>query len=336
LKLKHALKTIYSQPPSIVLLKILRLICRQWQSNIAQKLDYLRPTYTQGFSRVSAPLGTFLKKPALDALITDSKQTLALADLYLNHTFDLLGSGWAQVKHGMECSGLERYRYSMGSFCKPDPQGAWLNNRINTSNKSYSKNIWRMISSEYIPIDWQLDFKSGYRWQETKPALQCSPAPLPGVDIKVPWELSRMQHLPQLACAYGLASHNAEGAQSPESYSNEFRNQILDFIATNPPRFGVNWHCPMDIGIRVSNWLVAYDLFKAQGVSFDPEFEQVFKNSVYDHGLHIIQNLEWNPRKSIRGWPFVSRNSYAPWMNNFIPMVQISKRRPVTTGFLQK
>ena len=36
-------------------------------------------------------------------------------------------------------------------------------------------------------------------------------------------------------------------------------------------------------------------LFKAQGASFDPEFEQAFKNSVYDHGLHIIQNLEWNP-----------------------------------------
>ena len=152
-----------------------------------------------------------------------------------------------------------------------------------------------MVSHDYIPIDWQLDFKSGYRWQEKKPASHCSPAPLPEVDIKVPWELSRMQHLPQLAWAYGLSLQGVKGAQSPETYFDEFKNQVLDFIATNPPRFGVNWHCTMDVGIRVTNWLIAYDLFNVQGASFDPEFKQIFKKSIYDHGLHIIQNLEWNP-----------------------------------------
>jgi len=273
----------------------MRLIHRQWQSGVVQKLDYLRPTYIRNFSRTSAPLGAFLKKPPLDYLIADSEQTLALADLYLNHTFDLLGSGSVQVRHGMDCRGLESYRYPMGPTHKIDHQGIWLKHRVNASNKTYSKKIWRMISHDYIPIDWQLDFKSGYRWQEKKPASYCSPAPLPGVDIKVPWELSRMQHLPQLAWAYCLALQEVKETQPPETYSNEFRNQILDFVATNPPRFGVNWHCPMDVGIRVSNWLVAYDLFKAQGASFDPEFEQVFKNSIYDHGLHIIQNLEWSP-----------------------------------------
>ena len=295
LQLKKIIKAILSQPPRIILQKSLRLIHRQWQSSVVQKLDFFRPTYTRYFSRTAAPLGAFLKKPSLDSLIADSEQTLALADLYLNHTFDLLGSGWIQVRHGMDCRGLESYRYSMGPAHKIDPQGTWLKYRVNASNKAYSKKIWRMVSREYILIDWQLDFKSGYRWQEKKPAPHCSPAPLPGVDIKVPWELSRMQHLPQLAWAYGLAAQEVAGAQPLETYSNEFRNQILDFIATNPPRFGVNWHCPMDVGIRVSNWLVAYDLFKAQGASFDPVFEQAFKNSVYDHGLHIIQNLEWSP-----------------------------------------
>ena len=62
----------------------------------------------------------------------------------------------------------------------------------------------------------------------------------------------------------------------PDVYVKEFRNQILDFIASNPPRFGTNWFSTMDVGIRVSNWLVAYDLFKAFGVSFDPEFERIF------------------------------------------------------------
>lgn len=263
----------------------MRLIRRLWRSNVIQKLDFFFPTYSQLFSRTAAPLGTLLKKPALDSLTVDSEQILSLSDLYLKHTFDLLGSVWIQVRHGMDCRGLENHGYPT----RPVRKG------VNTSNKTYSKKVMGMISHDYIPIDWQIDFKSGYRWQENKPSSHCSPAPLPGVDIKVPWELSRMQHLPQLAWAYGLASQKVEGAQSPETYSNEFRNQTLDFIATNPPRFGVNWNCPMDVAIRVSNWLVAYDLFKAQGASFDPEFEQAFKNSVYDHGFHIIQNLEWNP-----------------------------------------
>lgn len=295
LRLKQIIKTIISQPPRIILQKILRLIHRQWQSNVIQKLDYLYPTYIQYFSLTAEQLDVRLNKPSPDSLIANSEKTLSLAHLYLNHTFDLLGSGWVQVQHGMNCRGLESYRYSMTSHYTANNQGTGLSRKVNASNKAYSREILEMVSRDYISIDWQLDFKSGYRWQEKKPASCCSPAPLPGVDIKVPWELSRMQHLPQLAMAYGLASQEIEGAQAPETYINEFRNQILDFIATNPPRFGVNWHCPMDIGIRVSNWLVTYDLFRAQGASFDPEFEQVFKNSIYDHGLHIIQNLEWNP-----------------------------------------
>ncbi len=295
MRLKEILQAIRSQPPRIVLQKGLRLISRQWQLNVVRKLDFFRPTYSRNFSQTAAPLGTFFKNPSLDALTADSEKILSLADLYLNHTFDLLGSGWVQVRHRMKCRGLEDYRYTMGSPHPENPQGSRLKQVINASNKSRSKKIWRLVPHGYIPIDWQLDFKSGYRWQEKKSSSSCLPAPLPGVDIKVPWELARMQHLPQLAWAYGLTSRGIEGAQPPETYSNEFKNQILDFIATNPPRFGVNWHCPMDVGIRAANWLTAYDLFKSQGASFDSRFDKVFKNSIDDHGRHIIQNLEWNP-----------------------------------------
>lgn len=273
----------------------MRLIQQLWQSSVVQKLDFFRPTYTQNFSQTTTPLDAYFTKIPLDFPAEESEKILSIAELYLNHTFDLLGSGWLQVRHGLDCPGLEGYRYSMNPDQTIDSQGAWLNRTINSSNKTYSKKIWRMISQDYIPIDWQLDFKSGYRWQEKKPSSSCSPSPLPGVDIKVPWELSRMQHLPQLAWAYGLTSQGEKEASSPETYFNEFRNEVLDFVATNPPRFGVNWSCPMDVGIRVTNWLVAFDLFKVQGVSFDPKFELAFRNSIYDHGLHIIENLEWNP-----------------------------------------
>ena len=317
LRIKKTKSSIVSQPPQGILQKIVRLITRQWQTGVVQKLDYLRPTYTQRFSQTSAALGTFSKKLSLDSLLSDQKQILSLADLYLKHTFDLLGSGWIQVGHDTNCLGVEGHRYSMDRGYKIDTQGRWLKRKINATNRTYSKMIWDLIPDDYIPIDWQLDFKSGYRWREKKPTQHCSPAPLPGVDIKVPWELSRMQHLPQLVWAFGLASQGVKDAKPAEVYSNEFRNQILDFIATNPPRFGVNWHCPMDVGIRVSNWLLAYDLIKAQGASFDPEFDQAFKNSVYDHGLHIIQNLEWKP--NLRGNHYLANIVGLLFVSTYLP-----------------
>jgi hypothetical protein len=113
--------------------------------------------------------------------------------------------------------------------------------------------------------------------------------------VKVPWELARMQHLVQLAWAYGLAQENHPDFLEPQTYWHEFRNQILDFVATNPPRFGVNWHMTMDVAIRAVNLLVAYDLFRVYGADFDEEFNRLFLRSLYEHGRHIVTNLEWYP-----------------------------------------
>lgn len=231
-----------------------------------------------------------------DFLDVDSGLFRDLSRNYLEHRFDLLGSGWVVVANGMHCRGLEQYRYSMGRVVKPDLDGAWLKEQVNPANADECTRIWRMIhNKEYNPIDWQLDFKSGYRWNERAWYADIAYGHMPGVDIKVPWELARMQHLPQLAWAYHLAVRGNTGFEPPERYAREFRNQILDFIANNPPRWGVNWACSMDIAIRVSNWLVAMDLFRGFGAEFDADFLKVFSRSVYEHGFHIFNNLEWSP-----------------------------------------
>ena len=78
----------------------------------------------------------------------------------------LLGSGWIQVRHGIVCQGLGKYRYPAAATVKADAEGKWLEGRINRSNVRTSRRIWRLIHFPYEPIDWQLDFKSGYRWSE--------------------------------------------------------------------------------------------------------------------------------------------------------------------------
>jgi len=202
-------------------------------------------------------------------------------------------------------------RASRGSAAAPPPlgqidaEGQWLVGRINPSNLDESRRVWRLISDgvastrwpgEYVPIDWQLDFKSGFRWCEKKWYREVNCAPGDGADVKVPWELGRMQHLIQFAWAHALANEDGGGFLQPEAYAAEFRKQVLDFIAQNPPHFGVQWACTMDVAIRVANWLVAYDLFMSFGASFDKPFERVLKRSVYEHGRHIVHNLEWGVR----------------------------------------
>ncbi len=213
---------------------------------------------------------------------------------YLNHRFDLLGSGWVQVRYGMNCRGLAGYSYQMGEEVSIDVNGKWLQGRINPSNLAYSQSVWCLVDTDYQPIDWQIDFKSGFRWSEAVWAKKLKYSHLPGVDVKVPWELARMQHLPQLALhAMGLSKNSIEG----QRISREIRNQILDFISTNPPGFGVNWLCPMDVSIRAANWLLALDIIDSAEFSVDKEDINLITNSIYSHGTFIKANLEWFPQR---------------------------------------
>lgn len=211
---------------------------------------------------------------------------------YLDHLFDLLGSGWVQVRHGMTCAGLEGYCFPAGPPVQADPEGEWLRGRVSEANLPESRRIWSLVEPPYTPIDWQLDFKSGHRWSELTYFLDIRYGKRRGADIKVPWELARLQHLPQLALAYRREQVTSGGAAT--RYMQEFRNQILDFIATNPPQFGVNWGCAMEVALRIANILAALDLFVDAGAQFDAPFLQLVARSSIEHGRHVFENLEWS------------------------------------------
>lgn len=150
----------------------------------------------------------------------------------------------------------------------------------------------RKLSKEgvsYQPIDWHLDFKSGYRWNKNTFFRFIRYRRLKGVDIKVPWELSRFQHLIILGQAYLITKDNR--------YADEFRNQITDWTENNRVGFGVNWACTMDVAIRAANWLVALEYFKDSG-SLDADFCQIFYSSLYDHAVFIRHHLECGPPKT--------------------------------------
>ncbi len=281
-------KKACSMPPQILFEKVVKKLNQYFSKNVQRFWDNHKGTYLN-ITQFTKPLNLRFNCQRIPIYPNSYIQILScLSNNHLEHRFDLLGSGIIKVERGMSCNGFGGFLYH--SDLSPNPNNDFINN----PNYAESKRIRSLIQDDYCPIDWHIDFKSGYRWNPCNWYKDVIYGHLPGVDVKVPWELGRLQHLPQLAMAYGAAKNGCAGFKNPSVYIFEFRNQVLDFISGNPPRFGVNWSCTMDVAIRVANLLIAYDLFKASNAKFDPEFEVIFNRSIYEHGLHISSNLEWS------------------------------------------
>ena len=132
-------------------------------------------------------------------------------------------------------------------------------------------------------IDWLSDFKSGRRWPLHHGSL-LRVAYGDGSDIKVPWELSRCQHLPLLAGAYRLTGERR--------YLDELGAQLRSWIAANPVELGPNWASTMDVAIRAANWVAALALC-AEDARGQPWFDHVL-GSLLLHGRFVRSHLEWS------------------------------------------
>jgi hypothetical protein len=238
------------------------LIGRQVGARLRAAAVKTRCTYVDPAPEIRIGGGeTFLPLPSADA------RSRALARHYQAHRFNILGSGWVHVIHGMSCPGFAGAAYTM-----PGPRA------LSPGNRQRAAEIRAAISPGYEPIDWQLDFRSGYRWKEDRWSETLLLGHEPGVDVKVPWELARLQHLPLLATI----------GRDDTNIARECRDQILDFLAANPPGFGVNWLCTMDVAIRAAN-LVLCRWIIGPG---DEIFEEYFAATLLAHGRHIVTNLE--------------------------------------------
>ena len=287
------LRRAATMPPHLLLRKTGGLVLRQARARLQRGRDHRRPSYAEAAPRGALHAYVALSAADIPADLADALP--AIAARILVHRFDLLGSGWTAVHHGALCAGVEGVRYPPGKPVDADREGDWLAGRLNDANLAEAQRLWRLIDRpDYCPIDWQLDFKSGYRWSERTYFLDIAYGNTPGADIKVPWELARLQHLPWLAVANVLARAGRPGFEPAERYAGEVRDQILDFLATNPPRFGVNWRCPMDAAIRIANGLLALDILRSAGVTFDAAFTEAVARAALEHGRHIVGHLEWS------------------------------------------
>jgi len=128
------------------------------------------------------------------------------------------------------------------------------------------------------------DIKSDYKWKK-KHYTSYSPhelMPGNGIDIKIPWELSRFHHLVTIAQAWDLTNN--------KKYSNEFFSQWSNWQDSNPFCYGINWTNTMEVAIRAVNLIACLGLLK-DDVGYDKNYKSIIK-SIRKHGLYIENNLE--------------------------------------------
>jgi len=128
-------------------------------------------------------------------------------------------------------------------------------------------------------IRWHDDFKAGVTFPRDTLYLDV-PITLEdeGSDIKVPWELSRFQHV------FAFLWTN------PDRYGKVFVDQWRDWEASNPVGRGVNWACTMDVALRAISWTAA---LAGWGHTLDYRTLRSVGASLATHGHFIRDNLEW-------------------------------------------
>ncbi len=240
------------------------------------------------------------KNPFLDSIISKDDKKFIISKLSIKeknkiieaaeevcrHDFDLLGSGKVKVSYFLKPKGVEGYVYDMrvsGEEIKKLKKE--ISSRVSYFYKDSGASIPGYKNYNYEPIDWHIDFKSGYRWDRNVWYKKLKYGCYDGVDVKNPWELSRFHHLVVLGQAYLITKN--------EKYEMEYLFQIVDWIISNKPYFGINWRSILDVALRVSNWIVSLSFFRESKI-MSKEFLVFILKNIYIHGKHITNNLEYH------------------------------------------
>ena len=134
------------------------------------------------------------------------------------------------------------------------------------------------------PLDWTGDFKNDVTWPMSFfRDIQVQDAGRRS-DIKVPWELSRLQWLAPVAQAYLI--------DGDEKYAEFARDVLESWMASNPYARGPNWAVTMEPAMRIFTWTWLFHVFHATAAWSDRIFRTRFLACLYEHSVFCSRYLE--------------------------------------------
>lgn len=131
---------------------------------------------------------------------------------------------------------------------------------------------------------WNKDYKSGISWAN-KYYRDISYVNFNNSsDVKIPWEISRMQWMIPLGQAYLLTKD--------EKYAIYVKEKINDWINDNVYAHSVNWTCTMEVALRIITWEWFFYVFAQSQAWSSNEFRFLFLKALYLHSFFTERNLE--------------------------------------------
>ncbi len=130
--IKHYIHKALTMPPHVTVKKAAGKIKRAVSEAFLRRRDCKVSSYAAEYPE--GKIYSCFPKLSADHFLPKTESISGVTRHYLDHRFDLLGSGWVRVKHGMQCRGLEGYCYDMGKPIEADLEGKWLEGRINPVN----------------------------------------------------------------------------------------------------------------------------------------------------------------------------------------------------------
>ena len=131
---------------------------------------------------------------------------------------------------------------------------------------------------------WNADFVSGMEWPNA-PMNNGAGVRLDGADVKVPWELSRLQFLPVLGKAFVLTGD--------ERYREDAKNLLVHWIDNNPAGSGINWAIAMEASLRAMSICFLLSLIAPLRPSERAWLDKVTR-SLWHHLLYIESHTEFS------------------------------------------
>src|SRR5438309_3312589 len=208
---------------------------------------------------------------------------------------------WGRVNVGLEPKPRRAVRRSADSFPEPgfqvsdlrvgewaappsDEEKEWCEHLLAQAEPILAHRLSFLGLADHDlgdPIDWNREHASGVKVPlRFAPLVDYRDYRVAG-DAKVVWEPNRHHHLVVLGRAYR--------ATGDARYASAVVEQVESWLEQCPFGRGMNWRSPLELALRLINWVWAIDLIRESGL-VTGKFWTRLRHSVYLHLWQITRN----------------------------------------------
>jgi hypothetical protein len=182
---------------------------------------------------------------------------------------------WQAGRRGFQVSALPLAEWSRSD--RDSKIGVWREKLIGDADKIAKGQLSFFDLEDHFlgdPIEWNYDHGA------SKPTPKL---PIQSVDYrdfqqsgdcKLVWEPNRHHHLVVLARAYR--------ATGERRYAEAVVRQLESWMEQNPFGYGMNWRSPLELGVRLINWIWAFDMIRDSAV-MDEAFYARLRRAAFFH-----------------------------------------------------